>query len=313
VLEQEVDVECSRCGSANSDGERWCGKCGWDLRPGTPSLPTPETREAAARSARWLAGHPEHAEAERALREHEEAESRRRAGVLPVGSPRPAMPPAHISEFRSLRLRGMLAARWLSFNVVVLAVSLVLAIWHLALIQDLPDSAAYDASWTRLELAALSALVVYLVGAAVFLLWFHRAYANLPTLGATGFRYGYGWAVGGWFVPILCFFRPKQIADHIWIGSDPDKLESPPDVDVGRVPAFLNLWWLLWVLGTIGESVYVTMPDKSLEQERTAVMVLAGAEAAQLAAGVLAIVFIRRLSRRQEERAGRLRARLGDA
>jgi hypothetical protein len=110
-------------------------------------------------------------------------------------------------------------------------------------------------------------------------------------------------------VPILNFFRPKQIADHAWLGSDPDQLEHAPDVDRGRVPGFLHLWWLFWVVGTIGENVYVRMPENSLGQARSATAVLVGAETAQLLAGILAILFIRRLTRRQEDRAERLRKR----
>ena len=35
-----------------------------------------------------------------------------------------------------------------------------------------------------------------------------------------GLRYGNGWAIGAWFVPILSLVRPKQMANEIWRGSE---------------------------------------------------------------------------------------------
>ncbi len=29
-------------------------------------------------------------------------------------------------------------------------------------------------------------------------------------------RYGHGWAIGGWFVPILNFWRPMQVVNDVW-------------------------------------------------------------------------------------------------
>jgi hypothetical protein len=119
----------------------------------------------------------------------------------------------------------------------------------------------YEASLDRVAIVSAATLMVYLIGTVIFLFWFHRAYANLPSLGATAIRHGTGWAVGGWFVPFLNFVRPKQIADQTWKGSYPDQLDGPPDVDGGSVPAFVDLWWFFWVVGTIGSWVYARMPE----------------------------------------------------
>jgi Domain of unknown function (DUF4328) len=143
----------------------------------------------------------------------------------------------------------------------------------------------------------------------VFILWFHRAYANLSRLGATAIEYGDGWAIGGWFVPLLNLLRPKEIADDIWRGSDPDQLDSPPDVSYGKVPAFLHVWWLLWITALVGYAVHSRMPVETLDHERAAGAVLAAVTAVGILAGILAIVVIRRLTARQELRA----RRLGDA
>ncbi len=64
-------------------------------------------------------------------------------------------------------------------------------------------------------------LIGLVAGAIGFLVWWYRAYDNLP--GLTGFsrRFGRGWAVGAWFVPILSLWRPKQIGNDIWRAGDP--------------------------------------------------------------------------------------------
>ncbi|CAN5537127.1 hypothetical protein BH20ACT15_BH20ACT15_01250 [soil metagenome] len=55
------------------------------------------------------------------------------------------------------------------------------------------------------------AYVLGVIGAAVaFLIWFHRAYSNLPALTGGALRYKTTWAGWSWFIPIFNLFRPKQ-------------------------------------------------------------------------------------------------------
>jgi hypothetical protein len=85
-----------------------------------------------------------------------------------------------------------------------------------------------------------------LVSAAVFIAWFYRSYKNLRRLGVQNMRYRLGWAIGAWFVPILSLFRPKQIANDIWRGSE-------RGVEVGaqwrqvEVPSLVHWWWGLFL------------------------------------------------------------------
>ena len=102
---------------------------------------------------------------------------------------------------------------------MILLVSLALAVWHLTLLRD--DGSNFNAvaaSSDRIAIAALIMIVIYLIGAVIFLFWLRRAYGNLDALHARR-RYGKGWSIGAWFVPILNLFRPKQIANDIWRGS----------------------------------------------------------------------------------------------
>jgi Domain of unknown function (DUF4328) len=91
---------------------------------------------------------------------------------------------------------------------------------------DFPELSELDASDDRQALAGSLVLLTFVGTIVVYLVWFSRAYKNLTSLGATDLRYGSGWAIGAWFVPILNLWRPKQIANDIWRASDP---AAPPD------------------------------------------------------------------------------------
>ena len=78
---------------------------------------------------------------------------------------------------------------------------------------------------------------LWFAGAIVFIMWLYRAYQNVDATDPGRRRYGYGWAISGWFVPILNFWRPKQIVNDIWRAG-----QNPGD------PGFLLIaWWLLWI------------------------------------------------------------------
>ena len=86
---------------------------------------------------------------------------------------------------------------------------------------------------------------------ALFLRWFYAAYGNLPLLSAGSPRFKRGWAIGAWFVPILNLFRPKQIANDIWRGSDPQLSPgASPDWSGGSLPGLYALWWGGWIVDT---------------------------------------------------------------
>lgn len=88
--------------------------------------------------------------------------------------------------------------------------------------------------------------LLLLIAAGVFIAWFFQAYKNLRRLGVQNPRFGNGWAIGSWFVPILSLWRPKQIANDIWRGS-----ERGADVHAGwksvPVPALVHWWWGLFL------------------------------------------------------------------
>lgn len=158
--------------------------------------------------------------------------------------------------------------------------------------------------------------VAAIIGTAVgFLFWFARAYYNLPRLSLGGLRFGRGWSIGSWFVPILNFFRPKAIANDIWRGS-----EAAAET-TGRIGAWksrpvgplLHWWWGLWIIVTVlsqvasrlfideGDAFTRAQALDALRDERIGYWLDIGASAIMIAAAVLAVLVVRRITALQGE------------
>lgn len=163
-----------------------------------------------------------------------------------------------------------------------------------------------------IEAATAAYLIAALLAAAFFIAWFYRAYRNLPRRGMSDLRFAPGWAIGGWFVPILALVRPKQIANDIWRGSAAYPAATPSWRN-GDPGPLLNWWWGVWVAGgvlsAIGGHVASNATRESsgvvvrsaLESERTGLYVDQAASLLLIAAAVLAIVVIRKVSAMQDD------------
>lgn len=158
-----------------------------------------------------------------------------------------------------------------------------------------------DNSDIRLGVAYGAQALTYLGAGIAFLAWFHRAYRNLPRLGAWPLRFDYGWAVGGWLIPVFNWFRPKQLVNDVWRGSEPvpgpKRLEDNPGV-----PTILHVWWAAWVLGSALAYAdwWVASEAQTLPEQKAGSILALVANGTYLAAGVLAIVVVRRITKRQE-------------
>ncbi|HET9198695.1 MAG TPA: DUF4328 domain-containing protein [Solirubrobacterales bacterium] len=89
--------------------------------------------------------------------------------------------------------------------------------------------------------------LLVLLSAGVFIAWFFQAYKNLRRLGVANLRFGNGWAIGAWFVPILGMWRPKQIANDVWRGSERGA-ELTGGWRTVPVPSLLHWWWGLFIV-----------------------------------------------------------------
>jgi hypothetical protein len=154
-------------------------------------------------------------------------------------------------------------------------------------------------------------LVVELITAIVFIAWFYRAYCNLVRVGISDLRFGPGWAVGGWFIPIFNLFRQKQIANDIWKAS-----AGAGTVGLARrgetpLSGTLNWWWAAWIASGVitgigGAQVSsanstVSFSIGSLRHEETGLWWNQAGLVVAIAAAVLAILFVGAVSRLQDQ------------
>ncbi len=134
-----------------------------------------------------------------------------------------------------------------------------------------------------------------------FFVFFHRAYSNLRALGVPRLRYGTGWAIGAWFIPLAAYVIPAQIAHDIARGSDPEAPDRLQGNWTDReVHPLVTSWWIAWV-------VYgVTLNFASSPTGRQVVMVIGLAAAAGCAA------YVHRITTGQAVRFERLQRRASD-
>jgi hypothetical protein len=173
-----------------------------------------------------------------------------------------------------------------------------------------------DSGDTRQLVVSLVVLAVYVASIVLFIRWFHRAYSNLPALGSE-LRFKRGWAIGGWFVPIMWFWRPKQIANDIWRGTDPSTRSL--HITKTDVAPLVGIWWAAWIIAgvvfTRSSLAYASTPTAleagvsamlgdtaDAEDIRRAGVLDLVANGIDIAAAVLAILVVQRMTSRQSER-----------
>jgi hypothetical protein len=78
--------------------------------------------------------------------------------------------------------------------------------------------------------------------------WFRRAYYNLSKIKET--EHNDDWAVWGWVIPILNFFRPYHIMREL-VDYAKSVVPKIPEKSTPTSFSFMPLWWGLWVIASI--------------------------------------------------------------
>lgn len=156
--------------------------------------------------------------------------------------------------------------------------------------------------------AGLLYLLVYIPTAVLFLMWIHRAYKNLPALGAQKLEYSPGWAVGYFFIPFLNLYFPYRITREIWKKSDPE-IQDPDHylAEPKSTPALLPLWWVAWIVSGVLDRIVFRL---SISEEDPAQLLFVTklsmfSGVVNIIASVLALLVVQEIDLRQEARAAR--------
>ena len=184
--------------------------------------------------------------------------------------------------------------------IAVLLVSAVFGALEIALLNRMiageeVRNAELVANDERVALIAMLWWPVRIAGIVVFIMWMYRAYENIAAVEPGGRRFESGWAIGGWFVPFLAMWRPKEMMNDIWRAGD-----THQGFAIGLV------WWLLWLILTpygwaSGGAYRDAQTPEEIRGASTALLIgdLLTATTAVLAIAV-AVQATRRLDRRVE-------------
>ncbi|HEU0302076.1 MAG TPA: DUF4328 domain-containing protein, partial [Longimicrobium sp.] len=112
------------------------------------------------------------------------------------------------------------------------------------------DQARIDAIDLATGLASILGIVAMIVTAVLFIRWLLQARRNALAMGAEGMEYSDGWAIWGWFIPIIALFRPYQVVREAWRASDPAP-DAPLWVGMAAAPGTMAAWWGCWVVGSV--------------------------------------------------------------
>jgi uncharacterized protein DUF4328 len=148
-------------------------------------------------------------------------------------------------------------------------------------------------------------LSLFTATAAMFLVWLHRAYSNLPSLGVPRPNFSSGWVIVSWFVPILNLFRPYQIVKYIRNKSDPETVGVGGGYYDTGGNSTLKAWWGFWLAGSILSNQTYSNAE-NLDGQMASILVGVFGSGLTVVAACLAIAVVRDINSRQEERRKRL-------
>ncbi|WTW95650.1 DUF4328 domain-containing protein [Streptomycetaceae bacterium NBC_01309] len=317
---------CPDCGATSALPTR-CTNCGRPLA-GTGDTPNRPVDDDARDEAAWRWEEDRDDVAWRPAADTVGALQSAKSAQVAWPAYTPVQPPAqgwYLSQIKSVG--GLATALYvlLGASMVAAALYAVASFRRAELLDDLLNDEYRVVSVADLEsaddfvaLAAILYLVLMVGTAVVFVIWFFRARKNVGLFGLHQPSLGQGWAIGGWFCPVVAFWFPAWIAHDIWKGSDASRGARDIGKPLGR-SVLITCWWvpfmLSWVLDQFGG--FGLGDDSALDStEAVDDLMLADrlsgfAEVCTVIAGVFAILLVRRITALQYERTAQLWAMSG--
>ncbi|MEU8591591.1 DUF4328 domain-containing protein [Streptomyces sp. NPDC048664] len=139
--------------------------------------------------------------------------------------------------------------------------------------------------------------VALVISAVVYLCWLYRVRVNAEVFDQSALSHARGWTIGGWFTPIVNLWFPRQIVLDIWDASTPWGKRGSHGL--------VNVWWGLWISSLVTDQISAV---ENRHAETTARLHLASrfllaAHVVDIAAALLAIAVVLRLTRMQHKKA----------
>ncbi|MGW2655442.1 DUF4328 domain-containing protein [Streptomyces sp. NPDC001478] len=163
------------------------------------------------------------------------------------------------------------------------------------------EDAAADRADMLYRAAGSLYVMVFLATAVVFLVWFRRVRLNAEVFDAHAHSMRPGWAIGGWFVPLGNVVLPHRVASDVWTASSPGGGGTGAPAPRG----VLHAWWGTLLGATVCARYAALCQEQAGDTNELLHALDLGmvADGLDIAAAVLAILFVRRLTALQGERA----------
>lgn len=312
---------CPRCGTAYEPGSTYCYQCGLQGRSPGPVVREADVAPSGAGQRKIVgSGCPRC----QAVNEPESTYCYK-CGLPLEGETRPDTPATHTQPlgggpYKSPRTLANWTVGLLVAMCVVYALHMMVTFGVLDLVGQreagqFVSNVEFDEALFGLDGVSFLVVVVYVPTVVLFLMWIYRASRNLQPLDSHSQRFSPGWAVGWWFIPVLWYIFPYQVMAEVWRGSNP---HTSPDVDwkKGTVSALLGWWWGLWLVYNFlsfmgGYSFgFAGVFDWDLTPSSGALQLDLFTSALAVSSGVLAILVVLQITRRQEDKRSRNYGRL---
>ncbi|HET7664389.1 MAG TPA: DUF4328 domain-containing protein [Rhodanobacteraceae bacterium] len=149
---------------------------------------------------------------------------------------------------------------------------------------------------TRQQWIAGIRISIMLTTTVLFAMWIYRAASNARALGAKDMTFTPGWAVGYYFIPILCLWYPYQAMKEIWKAS-----KAPDAWEAAKRGSVLPWWWLFYLLsGIFGYIVLmVAKAAHDLDSLRIASVFMAVSCTINAISTIIAVVLVKQVHQMQ--------------
>jgi hypothetical protein len=210
-------------------------------------------------------------------------------------------------QYRSLHTISLLAITAIAIVALFDVASVIAGIGQIVM----PEARiGMESTWLFVQgLIALANFLFFILAAVFFLIWLNRAYKNLEALRAEYLEFSSGWAVGWWFVPFANLIKPFQVVREVWSESDPEATEeySFLSTSLHKAPTYMVIWWIAWIV----MNALANVSGRLATYESRESIVLSGyleivAGTVAVAAGILARMVVRDITKRQKGRSTRV-------
>ncbi|MCX5379904.1 DUF4328 domain-containing protein [Streptomyces sp. NBC_00091] len=225
----------------------------------------------------------------------------------PGGQPYP-VPPPPVQALRSPQGLSTALTVLLSVAGVVNLFSAATNLYTWSLMRDVIANPAQVADDTLdgadmlTGLAGALQMLTLLGTCVVFIIWFHRVRTNGQVFRPDAFTLSSGWAIGAWFIPVGNLFLPYRVAKQTWDAS----VQLAPDGSYRHVSGVpLTSWWIVWVASALLGRIFSPLYERADTPESLRDVSAFGAvcDLTTVAAAVLAVLFVRKLTALQNVKA----------